>query len=236
MKVLVVADLPNNRKLQRTVLEPEGHLVLEAADGLEALDLLEREKVDAIISDTLMPRMDGYRLCYALRNHKQLKHLPFIISSSTGVSAADEKLAKDVGADKYFEKPAPARAILEALQEFAVDAKYQKPRAMDILEERTVMKEFSEVLARELEEKSTELQKIQTELLRMNLELEERVKERTAQLEEANAELEAFNRSVSHDLRNPLTEILLSAEMLQMRCRASLDADGAEVLERVMRG
>ena len=60
MNILVVDDSETNRKLLRVNLETEGHTILEAADGLEALATLEREKVDAIISDILMPNMDGY--------------------------------------------------------------------------------------------------------------------------------------------------------------------------------
>jgi CheY-like chemotaxis protein len=67
MKILVVDDVAVNRKLLHATLEAEGHTVVSAANGLEALELLEREPVDAVISDILMPRMDGYRLCHELR-------------------------------------------------------------------------------------------------------------------------------------------------------------------------
>ena len=60
------------------MLETEGHKVLSANDGLEALELLEREKIGAVISDILMPRMDGYRLCLEVRKSEKFKALPFI--------------------------------------------------------------------------------------------------------------------------------------------------------------
>src|ERR1044071_4647850 len=107
MRILVVDDVAINRKLFRTVLEPEAHTIVEAVDGLEALAALEREQVDAVITDILMPRMDGYRLCYTLRKDDRFKHLPIIICSSTYTSPADEKLALQSGADRYFKKPAP---------------------------------------------------------------------------------------------------------------------------------
>ncbi|MDB6037826.1 MAG: hypothetical protein JWM99_1667, partial [Verrucomicrobiales bacterium] len=78
MNVLIVDDLPTNLKLLRAVLEAEGLTVFAAADGIEALQVLELEKVDAIISDILMPRMDGYRLCFEVRKNERLKRLPFI--------------------------------------------------------------------------------------------------------------------------------------------------------------
>ena len=63
MKLLIVDDHDLNLKLLRAQLEGEGHAVLEASDGVEALEVLDRETVDGVISDILMPRMDGYRLC-----------------------------------------------------------------------------------------------------------------------------------------------------------------------------
>jgi len=67
MAVLVVDDNVTGSKLLRAVLEAEGHAVITAGDGLEALDLLERHPVQAIISDLLMPGLDGYRLCREIR-------------------------------------------------------------------------------------------------------------------------------------------------------------------------
>ena len=71
MTILIVDDHGANRKLLRTQLEAEGCRVLEAGDGLEALQVLEREPVAAVISDLFMPNMDGFQLCRELsRNEK----------------------------------------------------------------------------------------------------------------------------------------------------------------------
>ncbi|HVE65348.1 MAG TPA: response regulator, partial [Thermoanaerobaculia bacterium] len=67
MRVLVVDDDAANRAGLRDALEAEGHQALEAADGLEGLEKLRSSKVDAVISDVLMPRMDGYRFSYEVR-------------------------------------------------------------------------------------------------------------------------------------------------------------------------
>src|SRR5258707_9332097 len=80
--ILIVDDNPTNLKLLRAVLEAESFAVVEAADGVEALEVLKEQKVDSIISDILMPRMDGYRLCLEVR--KSESHaLPFIFYTST---------------------------------------------------------------------------------------------------------------------------------------------------------
>ena len=63
MNVLIVDDQPIGLKLLHATLEAEGHTVAKAGDGVEALQLLESHGADAVISDILMPRMDGYPLC-----------------------------------------------------------------------------------------------------------------------------------------------------------------------------
>ena len=76
MNILVVDDAFTIRKMLQVTLSEGGHRVFEAADGIEALSLLEHEvvRMDGIISDILMPRMDGYRLCLEIRRHPRLSH------------------------------------------------------------------------------------------------------------------------------------------------------------------
>jgi CheY-like chemotaxis protein len=78
MNLLIVDDIATNRKLLRVTLEAEGYNTLEAADGVEALQILARETVDAVISDFLMPNMDGFRLCHEIRKSERLHALLFI--------------------------------------------------------------------------------------------------------------------------------------------------------------
>jgi CheY-like chemotaxis protein len=117
MKVLVVDDSEAGRKLLRLTLEADGHQIEEAADGLQALERLDASEFDAVISDILMPKMDGYRLCYEVRRSAELRDLPILIYSSTYTSPSDEALARRVGADKFIRKPASSAVILEALKE-----------------------------------------------------------------------------------------------------------------------
>ena len=100
---------PRTSELLRVMLEAEGVKVLQAADGVEALAVLEREPVDAVISDILMPRMDGYRLCYEVRASPRFFALPFIFYTATYTSPGDEKFSLELGADKFLEKPAPSQ-------------------------------------------------------------------------------------------------------------------------------
>ena len=70
MKLLIVDDREIDLTLLRAQLEAEGHAVVDAANGVEALEALDRERLDGIVSDILMPRMDGYRLCVEVRKNR----------------------------------------------------------------------------------------------------------------------------------------------------------------------
>jgi two-component system cell cycle sensor histidine kinase/response regulator CckA len=162
MKILIVDDNMVNLKLIRAQLEAEGHAVTQALDGVEALEWLAGHPVDAVISDILMPRMDGYRLCQEIRKHDRLRNLPTIIYSSTFTSPEDVKLALDVGADKYVSKPASIETIIASLHE--VIAKPHAALKTGALPEIEVLKEYSQRLVDKLAEKKNALELANAEL------------------------------------------------------------------------
>jgi GAF domain-containing protein/CheY-like chemotaxis protein len=157
MKVLVVDDSATSRKYLRTLLAAEGYTVLEAEDGQAALEILEREKIDGVISDILMPRKDGYRLCHDIRQNKNLRTIPFIAYTASYVSPADAKVALDFGADRFLTKPAPPQAIVTALRESMENKQARSGEEADGNQQLLAMREYSEALVRKLEEKNVEL-------------------------------------------------------------------------------
>jgi diguanylate cyclase (GGDEF)-like protein/PAS domain S-box-containing protein len=156
-RFLVVDDHPANVTLLRTQLEAQGCAVLTAGNGVEALRVLEREAVDGIISDILMPRMDGYRLCLEVRKSKVFGALPFVLYTGTYNSAADRELARCAGADAYIEKPAPIQTILSELR--AASGKSRPPSAIGATAEieTPILRQYNAALVRKLEEKSADL-------------------------------------------------------------------------------
>jgi PAS domain S-box-containing protein/diguanylate cyclase (GGDEF)-like protein len=158
MNFLIVDDHPTNRKLLRAQLEAAGHGVLDAADGIEALEVLERESVDGVISDILMPNMDGFRLCLEIRKSKKLSRLPFVFYTSTYKSPQDRELARTVGADQYLTKPAATHAILGALEEAMQKTRERIAVSAARYDETYVLKQYSEALVRKLEERNTEVE------------------------------------------------------------------------------
>lgn len=237
--ILIVDDHPLNRKLLRAQLEAEGKAVLEAGHGVEALEVLGRESVDAVISDALMPNMDGFRLCLEIRKRPALAALPYILYTSTDNSPQDRQLARIVGADRYVVKPAPARAIVDALNE--ASGRTREPVSESLApDENHVLRQYSEALVVKLEEKNAELQaaveqltRAHADILDLNKKLDATVQQRTAELRTANRELEAFTFALSHDLRAPLRAIGGYTQMFLRDHGAHLDEDGAQLLDRV---
>lgn len=159
MRIMVVDDIPANRDILRRNLREEGVEVLEAEDGLMALKILETSRPDVIVSDILMPNMDGYSFCRAVRADPRVKDIPFIIYTSTYISPEDAALAERCGADKYVQKPAPFGDLFAAIRGLIAEKEERRPGEPAPPSEESVLKQYSQVLIRKLEQKNLELQK-----------------------------------------------------------------------------
>jgi adenylate cyclase len=102
-KILVVDDIPENVRLMEAVLAPEGYDVVTAADGAEALAVVDAEQPDLVLLDIFMPELDGYAVCERLRENEATAVLPVIMVTS---SIGEEKTrAIEAGADDFIPKP-----------------------------------------------------------------------------------------------------------------------------------
>ena len=108
-KILLVEDDEELRRLFCTVLRKNGYTVIGAKDGSVALDILDREYIDLIISDIMMPNMDGYSLTQALRNSHY--ELPILMITAKD-SFADMQEGFRVGTDDYMVKPINVNEML----------------------------------------------------------------------------------------------------------------------------
>src|SRR3954453_938979 len=154
LNILIVDDQPINLRLLRAELESEGHNVFEASNGEEGLAVLDRQQIDVIISDILMPVMDGYRFCHEVRRSTKHRDIPFIVYTSTYLSPADEKLSLDLGADRYLAKPAPLLEIKRTIAEVLAAPRRQPTAVIDAPD---VLKAYNAGLVTKLEKKNVEL-------------------------------------------------------------------------------
>ena len=102
MKILVVDDESRMRKLVKDFLEREGYEVIEAGDGMEAMDLFYEDKdIALIILDVMMPKMDGWQVCREVREHSKVP----IIMLTARSEERDELQGFELGVDEYISKP-----------------------------------------------------------------------------------------------------------------------------------
>lgn len=102
--VLVVDDEPTARSMLRLILVRAGYYVREAKDGYEALEAVKREMPDLMILDIMMPGIDGFAVCEALRNEDKSADLPIIMLSARA-DAESINRGLSVGATEYLTKP-----------------------------------------------------------------------------------------------------------------------------------
>ncbi|WP_224981805.1 hybrid sensor histidine kinase/response regulator [Geomonas agri] len=236
MKVLVVDDSRNDRKVIRYNFEWHGCHVVEAANGKQGLEVAAAEAPDLIISDCLMPVMDGFRFLHELQKFEDLRKIPFIFYSAIYTGSREAELAAALGATAFLEKPMRPDELWDAVGRLlAAELASERDAQSHAMHEEEFLRDYSQVVATRLEEKVRELTEENESLLRLNGELERRVVERTSQLESANRDLEMFSYSVSHDLRAPLRHLEGFSQALTEEYAAKLNTIGNDYLERIRR-
>lgn len=103
--ILVVEDIAHIRELIALQLKTRGYIVITANDGFEALERIRHDQPSVIITDILMPRMDGFTLAHQLRTNPLTAHIPFIFLSGTYISSEDARFAVELGALRFLPKP-----------------------------------------------------------------------------------------------------------------------------------
>jgi PAS domain S-box-containing protein len=160
MKVLIVEDNANDRQLLKMNIEHHGCEVMEAHDGEEALALLNQEQPVLIISDALMPRMDGFALLRAVKKEGRFAAIPFVFYSAVYTGAEDQELALSLGADAFVTKPLEPEEFWQRLQQVLSHCQlrgHALPR-MSAPEEEEFYRRYSAVVASKLDEKVRELE------------------------------------------------------------------------------
>jgi signal transduction histidine kinase len=220
-KILIVDDKPLNRSVLTTLLGYHGHQLFEAGSGSEALEQVQREAPELVITDILMPAMDGYEFVRRLRDLQGIRQPKVIFNSATYLADEAQALARACGVSSVLGKPAEPEEMLRV-----VDNALGHTSEVIVNSTNTgVVDEAVKVLSNKLYQKIQEIEEL-------NVLLERRVAERTAELDRANrslqehiverrnAEEEAtkireeqlrtkseFLSHVSHELRSPLAVV-----------------------------
>jgi len=105
MNILIAEDFEDTRMVLTMALQSRGYTVLCANDGAEALSMVKEKPVDLIISDIMMPHMDGFDFCRAIKTDDVLSHIPFIFYTATYIEDEDRALAMAAGASRFIIKP-----------------------------------------------------------------------------------------------------------------------------------
>jgi two-component system, cell cycle response regulator DivK len=115
--ILYIEDNSDNRKLVRRVLEVEGYTVVEAKDGVQAMECLENRQIDLALMDINMPDMDGYTLTARIKAMPRFAHLP-IVAVTANVMRGDRERSLQAGCDGYIQKPIDIDTLSQQIERF----------------------------------------------------------------------------------------------------------------------
>lgn len=159
-KILVVDDNKNDRMLLRELLSTNNYDVSEACNGIEALQYVRTSKPEIIISDIMMPGMDGFTLLRELKKNSFSMDIPFVFYTANYVSEKDSELASKLGASKFIVKPVELKDLLEEIGSVIEEYESGLIKGMKplISNEEDYLKQYSERIVRKLEEKIVQLE------------------------------------------------------------------------------
>jgi PAS domain S-box-containing protein len=159
-KILIVDDNDENLYYLQALLRSTGYEVNTARNGAEALNAALADPPELVISDLLMPIMDGFTLLKQWKAEQRLNRIPFVVYTATYTDPKDEQLALDLGADAFIVKPtepAPFMARIREVLAKAVQGGMSHANA-PVGEEKDLLRQYSEVLIHKLESKALQLE------------------------------------------------------------------------------
>jgi len=218
--------------------------VVTAENGKKALEKMREEDFGLVISDILMPVMDGFQLCLEVRADDRLKDVGFVFYTATYTDKKDEELALKMGADRFIRKPMEPAKFMEIIQEMIqhtdqLKGEHSKP---DVEEEREDLKLYSERLVNKLEKKMVQLEaeieerKHAEEDLRQS---EKQLRTLASRLQEVEeAERKRISRELHDQVGQNLTALNINLNILRSQLPAELLekmadrlSDSAELVE-----
>ncbi len=187
MRILIVDDNKDGAYLLKALLKDNGHDIVSAKNGVAALKILKKDSVDMIISDILMPEMDGFQLCRKCKTNDMLRKIPFVFYTGTYTDEKDQQFALSLGANRFIVKPMGSERFMEIINEVVKEFEEgvtDRPEIPPEDNDAVYLKKYVERLTSKFEEKILQLEKEIAERKRVEeaLEKEKELLERTNKL------------------------------------------------------
>lgn len=228
MRVLVVDDNSDNLYFLDALLRDEGFDVETAGNGAEALVAARRTPPVLVVTDLLMPVMDGYTFLRQWTADAELRRIPVVVYTATYTDPEDERLAIDCGAADFLVKPAEPDELLARLRRTL--ERFEPPALAEsspVQEEARHLRQYSERLVRKLEKKSLDLEEAKHALEEEAAE-QRRLEERLRQAQKLEA-IGTLASGIAHDFNNIVAAILGNVELA--RAEVGRDHPAWESLE-----
>jgi CheY-like chemotaxis protein len=156
--ILIVEDIPHILELLEVTLKFKGYDVVTARNGDEALEYIASEQPALILTDILMPKLDGYALAQRVRSDPHTRHIPIIFVSATFITEEDKQFALSLGAVRFLEKPIEASELLLTVAEVLTGDMIEQPAP---LANRAFHKGYSDRLQEKLQQKENQIRRAQ---------------------------------------------------------------------------
>lgn len=168
MNALIVDDQFINRYLLEKLLGSYGFTVISAENGEEALGLLRANEIDLIISDILLPVMDGFQFCREVKGSDELKNIPFVFYTAAYTEKKDHDFALSLGADRFIVKPTDPLEFISIIRELIADIKTLPETHEEVaqLSDADYLSLHNNRLFHQLEKKLSELEELNRALRR----------------------------------------------------------------------
>lgn len=216
IEILIVEDSPTQAMKLRYLTERKGYRSRIANNGVQALKLLSEKAVDVVLSDIVMPELDGYGLCRAIKSNPDLQHTPVILLT-TLADPADIVQGLDCGADNIIRKPYDDEYLLARIQHVLLNQQLRRGKNIGVGIEISLggqryfinseRQQILDLLISTYEQAvrvNEELKIRERQIIELNETLEQRVAERTAELHATNqqlqTEIESRKRAEAHTL------------------------------------